>query len=291
MNFKSKCTFVEQCCDRLMSVAPALNSIITVILLGISVFFIMAGGILTAYLSSVQGFTLTTSDLGALGDFVGGLLNPFLTFISICFIAYTLLQNRDALKLSSDELKLTREEMELARKEHAKSAQAQEGILTLESKNIEERNTFKEIENTREELKFRIKLFEGRLNKKHYKDSLNSLRVSFSTMVLRRTLNVSEVHNPGIYIELKDILFEACLMGRIIKEYIDKGQDKKLGRAVCLELGIILKDVEDFFSNLRCLNLDGGDDRVVNHELLSELFREMSEYSLLLNKKMWIDLV
>jgi hypothetical protein len=271
---------------------PSRNNYLWIaILSGISLFVLISGLLAVIYLVMVLEPNIDSGDLGTIGDFFGGLLNPILSFISIIVVAYTLMQNKEALSLSSKELKLSREEMELARKEHAKSAQAQEGLLILESKNLEEKNIFNEIENTREELKFRIKLFEDRLALKRYKESKSGVRLSFIDIMARRTVNLREDVNPGIYIELKDILFEACLMGRILKKYIDEGQDKKLGRAVCLELGIILKDVDLFLSNLRCGDLEGRFDRAVKHVLLGELFNELSEHSLLLNKKMWIDLV
>jgi hypothetical protein len=49
------------------------------------------------------------STWGAYGDFIGGTLNPLLTFISIIFLAWTILQNKSALRINSKELKLSRE--------------------------------------------------------------------------------------------------------------------------------------------------------------------------------------
>ena len=45
------------------------------------------------------------STWGAFGDFIGGTLNPFLTFISVCLILWTIRQNRKMLDNSSDALK------------------------------------------------------------------------------------------------------------------------------------------------------------------------------------------
>lgn len=48
------------------------------------------------------------SNWGAFGDFIGGTLNPLLTFISICLILYTVYQNKKALDFNSEELALSR---------------------------------------------------------------------------------------------------------------------------------------------------------------------------------------
>lgn len=48
------------------------------------------------------------STWGAYGDFIGGTLNPFLTFISIGLILYTVYQNKKALDFNSEELALSR---------------------------------------------------------------------------------------------------------------------------------------------------------------------------------------
>lgn len=48
------------------------------------------------------------SNWGAFGDFVGGTLNPLLTFISICLLLYTLYQNKKSLDFNSEELALSR---------------------------------------------------------------------------------------------------------------------------------------------------------------------------------------
>lgn len=47
-------------------------------------------------------------DWGTFGDFIGGTLNPLLTFISICLILYTVYQNKKALEFNSQELSLSR---------------------------------------------------------------------------------------------------------------------------------------------------------------------------------------
>lgn len=48
------------------------------------------------------------SNWGAFGDFIGGTLNPLLTFISIGLILFTVIQNKKSLDLNSEELALSR---------------------------------------------------------------------------------------------------------------------------------------------------------------------------------------
>lgn len=56
---------------------------------------------------------------GAFGDFIGGTLNPILTFFSICLILLTVYQNKKALDFNSEELALSRK----AQQDSAKSQQ------------------------------------------------------------------------------------------------------------------------------------------------------------------------
>lgn len=63
-------------------------------------------------------------DWGTFGDFIGGTLNPILTFISICLILYTVYQNKKALDFNSEELNLSR----IA---HQESASAQDELQKI----------------------------------------------------------------------------------------------------------------------------------------------------------------
>ncbi len=58
------------------------------------------------------------------GDFMGGIMNPFLTFITVLFLLYTIIQNRKIININSNELKNSTEEL----------AKANQAIL-LNSKN------------------------------------------------------------------------------------------------------------------------------------------------------------
>ena len=71
-------------------------------------------------LKSVEnGNSSLIGDWGTFGDFVGGTLNPILTFISICLILFTVYQNKKALDFNSEELALSRQ----AQQDSAKSQQ------------------------------------------------------------------------------------------------------------------------------------------------------------------------
>jgi CRISPR/Cas system CSM-associated protein Csm2 small subunit len=70
---------------------------------------------------------------GVFGDYIGGTLNPILSFLTIILLAFTLiLQLRQLsisstqLELSHKELKLSRQELELTRAELKRTAEAQE---------------------------------------------------------------------------------------------------------------------------------------------------------------------
>ncbi|MDY6450311.1 hypothetical protein [Acinetobacter faecalis] len=72
-------------------------------------------------ISKAENNSSLIGDWGTFGDFIGGTLNPILTFISICLILYTVYQNKKALDFNSEELNLSR----IA---HQKSASAQDEL-------------------------------------------------------------------------------------------------------------------------------------------------------------------
>lgn len=66
------------------------------------------------------------SELGTIGDYFGGLLNPVFAFLSFMALLATIKIQSNALKVSSDELSNSRQELELTRGEIEKSRRAQE---------------------------------------------------------------------------------------------------------------------------------------------------------------------
>ena len=72
--------------------------------------------LVVTYIALVVCYNPTSKDeLGTLGDFVGGMLNPILAFASFMALLYTI-------KLQVDELKLTRDELSQSRKAQQDSA-------------------------------------------------------------------------------------------------------------------------------------------------------------------------
>lgn len=63
---------------------------------------------------------------GTFGDFVGGTLNPILSFLGLIALLLTLVLQNKQLKISSRELRLSRREMSQTRHEIKRSAAAQE---------------------------------------------------------------------------------------------------------------------------------------------------------------------
>ncbi len=59
---------------------------------------------------------------GTLGDFMGGLMNPILSFITVVFLLITIRQNQATIKINSEELKLTRKELNHSQKALTKDA-------------------------------------------------------------------------------------------------------------------------------------------------------------------------
>lgn len=72
------------------------------------------------------GYYEKPEEWGALGDFFGGILNPFFTFLSIILFAYTLSQNRKALEQSAKSLQQNQKALEINTEELTVSSKALE---------------------------------------------------------------------------------------------------------------------------------------------------------------------
>lgn len=92
----------------------------TKILLWILLVVAIVGGCLAiyVYLSTFCGDDTSKCELianvekwGQTGDFFGGVLNPFFTFVGLLFVGITIRQNQQALNQSETELKLSRKEL------------------------------------------------------------------------------------------------------------------------------------------------------------------------------------
>lgn len=84
--------------------------------------------IIVAYAYLVLHYNTVTSgeNLGTMGDFVGGMLNPILAFLSFMAILWTIKLQSDTIKLQTKELEATNEELRLTREELSQSRQAQQ---------------------------------------------------------------------------------------------------------------------------------------------------------------------
>lgn len=105
---------------------------------------IILGAILISYLYSKTGlgFEISTAgDMGAIGDFFGGLLNPIFALIGLFALLATIKIQSKALNVSSEELINSRKELALTRREIGKATKAQEEqSSSLKLQNFE--NTF-----------------------------------------------------------------------------------------------------------------------------------------------------
>lgn len=78
------------------------------------------------YLIALFKFNTTgIGDLGTFGDFIGGSLNPILSFLSFLILIQTIRYQHDALETSKKELELTRKELE-------RSADTQEDLQKVQ---------------------------------------------------------------------------------------------------------------------------------------------------------------
>ena len=78
------------------------------------------------FINFSEGLSNDHERWGTFGDFIGGTLNPILSFLALIALLLTVvLQSRQA-EISKNELELSRKEMEATRQELARSAVAQE---------------------------------------------------------------------------------------------------------------------------------------------------------------------
>lgn len=98
-----------------------LAMIITVALMALVVVY----GLYCLNFFSDFKFSKDTDTWGTFGDYVGGILNPILSFLTLIALILTLHLQRTQLDISKEELKLSREELKASREALEKSAEAQ----------------------------------------------------------------------------------------------------------------------------------------------------------------------
>jgi uncharacterized membrane protein len=82
------------------------------------------------FLAFHDGVSHTQEVWGQFGDFVGGTLNPILSFLSLIALVYTVLLQVRQLDIARDELRNSRSELEATRQELRRSADAQRVTAT-----------------------------------------------------------------------------------------------------------------------------------------------------------------
>lgn len=81
----------------------------------------------TVYFYNFNGkLSIEASEWGQFGDYVGGVLNPFLGLLSFLALLMTIAIQVKSVNLSTQELRLSRSELEMTRTELQRSARAQE---------------------------------------------------------------------------------------------------------------------------------------------------------------------
>ncbi|WGE51278.1 putative phage abortive infection protein [Actinobacillus equuli subsp. haemolyticus] len=97
------------------------NCSIKKLTIGITIFAIVIFSSLVLY-----SFNKDFENLGPIGDYFGGLLNPILGFCSLFLLLYTINLQLKSIRIQAKELKLTRKELQATKEELARSAEAQE---------------------------------------------------------------------------------------------------------------------------------------------------------------------
>jgi hypothetical protein len=97
-----------------------LDSLIKIFFL---TFSIILFGAIAYFIFYVTPSPLKPSEIGQIGDFYGGLLNPFLTFFTIVFLIWSI-------RLQSKELAATREELIATREEIKQTAKSHKELVT-----------------------------------------------------------------------------------------------------------------------------------------------------------------
>lgn len=167
-------------------------------------------------------------ELGARGDFFGGVVNPFVAAASFLALLYTINVQLRQLEATRDDLKLTRDELELTREATQKSAIAlDKQSATLEKQNISRaffdlfeiyKSSVSYIESYREESKFSGKASLATFSAKFYK---------FSSYTYKREKR-SENDIKKIAEELSNSLGQYFrVIYRIIDFLSEKGDDGK----------------------------------------------------------------
>lgn len=116
-----------------------------------------AGAFAAYFIHFHSGFSTDHQAWGTFGDFIGGTLNPLLSFLALLALLLTIVLQSKQIELSSKELALSRDELELTRLEVKRSADS----LSSQDKNMAAQraettffNLLENLERCRREIRF-----------------------------------------------------------------------------------------------------------------------------------------
>lgn len=211
---------------------------------------------------------------GQAGDFFGGVLNPFFTFVGLIFVIKTIQQNQQALRHNEDSLELSRNELELSRIELEKSSSAlQAQVITAERQRFE--TTFFQMFSLFNGVVGNLYInyqppYEGKaclgLLYRHLTDSLtNSINVNY----LNDIEYINNMYNE-FYRREGYILFSYFCLLLSILEFVDSANLSE-------------KD-KNFYTNLIRSQLSKDELGLLFYELLNSLSKEKADFVLLVKK-------
>ncbi len=162
----------------------------------ITLIFIIVLSILFGIYINTNGHPLAadTTGLGTLGDFVGGLLNPTMTFITIMFLIHTISQNQTIIEQGKEVLSLNTQELSDTREELKQTKEAHQELTKIENINLtnkeltNERSLYEqEINTIRNEIDKLLNMNDVKLENIQQKISLNDYTKNYSAIKLNRS--------------------------------------------------------------------------------------------------------
>jgi len=211
---------------------------------------------------------------GQAGDFFGGVLNPFFTFVGLFFVIKTIQQNQQALLQNERQLNLSSTELELSRKELEKSSEAlQAQVITAERQRFE--TTFFQMFSLFNGVVGDLYInyqppFKGKACLVHLHGQLtNFLNNSININYLNDIEHINNMY-ADFYQRSGYILFSYFCLLRSILEFVDSTSFSE-------------KD-KSFYTNLIRSQLSKDELGLLFYELLNSLSKEKTDFVLLVKK-------
>jgi len=152
-----------------------------------SVFVVMIG----LYFIQFGFYPLSDSpqNWGAFGDFLGGILNPIISFTALIILVKTIKQNekalhqaQTALQQNENALKHNAEELELSRNELSRSAKSQEEQAELQRKRFIQEYTENQKTRLSQSIQFKVGLINSSSNKIRFREKTSSKYEYFNSL-------------------------------------------------------------------------------------------------------------